>query len=339
MKRSEPIVEDFNEGMAAIRARGLVSNLYRYGLPAIGAMGVLGANYAGLGISDAISIAVENDMGVLSPEARTLYGEALTQAVDGFAADVNGLIERTGTFFAENRERFRDGSLILHHEQAARDLPMGGVLVDAFRWATEAKPGADTLHEKYGPAVVGVASMALTIGAAAYKGADIIQGGLNAMAFSWSRIREGVARGVDRMRGINPPDPMPVFDPFQDPAPDAMSGDPDREQAVVNDLADRYEKMGAPAHVAHDVACEQVASISSAGHRLRDLERENAEKDDRIAAMEEEIGHLRDRVARLSDDFQTPQARREEIISVLRDMGAEPEHDPERGEEVPPVLH
>ena len=337
MMNPDPIIEDFTESMAAIRARGLVSNLYRYTLPAVGVIGMVGASYAGMDLSNAVSVAVEQDMGLLSSGARDLYTTALTDAVESVHTDVTALIEATGSFFNDNLERFRDGTLMTHYDDQIRSLPAGDALANAFQWAVETKPGADTLHEKYGPAIVGVASVALTVGAVAAKGKDVIQGGLNAMAFGWKQVREGVERGINRARGFEPPSPEAVFDPMRDPTPEAISGDPDKENAIASDLAERFEEMGAPSYVAHDIAREQVASLSAAGHRIRNLEEENGSQKDRIRALEEDMDDLKSRVDKLSEAAPSQEERRREIASVLLEMSVHGRAEaPETGA---PTLH
>jgi hypothetical protein len=322
MERKQPIIADIEETVSGFRSRSVAGNMARIGISvSIGTIlisGALVANYAGPQIMDAAMDAARSGSPGIQPE---VIGGLLKHALDGVTNDVMEVLQATKDVFTVQTDHFRNGTLIEHNKDFIKDLPGGQQAYAAFEKAINAPVGGDggTLAEKYGPDAVGIASICLIAGSVLYTGVKAVRKAMNIAASGFKYARDAVSRFVDKARGIqHPPEPK-VFDPFVDPIPAVLTGDPDKERLVHSQFAKLMKEAGLEDHQALGVADFVVQAFIAGGHDQRDMRTQlDAFAQSRVMDREK-ISRLQEQVNELSD----PDKQREKARKILAELSAE----------------
>lgn len=333
MERAEPIVEDFLETYQGYRHRTVAQNLARISLGVtIGATilsGAVVANYAAPEILEMSRQAIEDGNPLtITPDSNW---QLIRGAFEGFARDVNSLLEAAGDVFKVQVDHFQQGTLLEHNKEIIQDLPGAKQAMAAFEYAlnTPAKEGG-TLAERVGPDVIGFAATCVIGGSVLYTGAKAIRKAMNFAASSFKKVRGVLGAAVDRLRGVEAAEAPRLHDPFSDPIPAILGGEPDQERDFHEKFAELMQDAGLEEYQALGMADRFVAAFVTIGHELREKERAldelSARTEAALTAAKVRIETLQSKVNALSD----PAHQRDLVRAALAELSAEQLGAPER---------
>lgn len=173
MAKKTPIETDLNETASRMRTRGLTGNIAFFAMWGTVAAGAVTANYVAPQVIDAVSLATEAELSLLSPEYRAVVLGGMIGGIDQMAADTSAVAGRVGDFFSSQADSIGNMSWYADNRPGLSSLEIGGMkvgetLVKVADWTMTSDPEASTMIGRYGRPLLGGAAL-LWVSALALK--------------------------------------------------------------------------------------------------------------------------------------------------------------------------